>query len=83
MFWHTVRNGGTAAGPTATSDTLTSVAPVAGEWQVLRVEIDINGTVEYWIDGTRVATIVNAATVTATDMLAVIVVCWGTKHTIT
>lgn len=83
LFWHTVHNGGTVAGPTATSATLTSVAPVAGEWQVLRVEIDTNGTVEYWIDGNKLATIKNAATVTATDMLAVIVGCWGTTTTIT
>ena len=83
LFWHTVHNGGTLAGKTATSDTLTSVAPVAGEWQVLRVEIDTSGTVEYWIDGNKLATIKNAATVTATDMLAVIVGCWGTTTTIT
>ena len=50
---------------------------------MLRVEIDKSGTVEYWIDGSKLATIKNAATVTAGDMLAVIVGCWGTTTTIT
>ena len=83
LFWHTVYNGGTLAGATATSTTLTDVAPVAGEYQVLRVEVDTNGTVEYWIDGAKKATIKNAATVTSTDMLAAVVGCWGTTTTIT
>ena len=83
LFWHTIHNGGTLTGATATSDTLTSVAPVAGEWQVLRVEIDRDGTVEYWIDGTKLATIKNAATVTSTDMLGAIVGSFATASTAT
>ena len=83
LFWHTVHNGGTLVGATATSDTLTAVAPVAGEWQVLRVEIDPNGTVEYWIDGAKLATIKNAATVTAADQLAAVVGCFATTTTVT
>jgi len=83
LFWHTVHNGGTLAGPTATSATVTDVVPVAAEWQVLRVEIDTDGTVEYWIDGTRKARIENAATVTATDLLCAVVGCYGTTTTIT
>jgi hypothetical protein len=83
LFWHTVYNGGTTTGPTATSSTVTDVVPVAGEWQILRIQIDINGTVRWWIDGALKATVANAATVTATDMLGVIVGCFGTTTTIT
>lgn len=83
LFWHTVYNGGTLAGATATSDTVTSVVPVVGEWQVLRVVIQTNGTVEYWLDGTKLANIDNAATVTATDNLCAVVGTYATTTTIT
>jgi len=83
LFWHTVYNGGTLTGATATSSTVTDVVPVAGEYQVLKIEIDTNGTVRWFLDGVLKKTLKNAATVTSTDMLAAIVGCFGTTTTIT
>ena len=37
---------------------------MAGEWQILRIEIDPNGTVRWYVDGELVNTVVNAASTT-------------------
>ena len=79
--WHCVYNGGTVAGQTVSTSTVSTVTAVAGEYDVLRVEIDPNGTVRYWINGNLEFTVANAATVTATDLLAAMVGCWGTTST--
>jgi hypothetical protein len=52
--WHTVYNGGTTSGATASGDLDVGDAAVAGEWQVFRLEIFTNGTVRWYIDGKSV-----------------------------
>ena len=37
----------------------------------------------YWVNGNLESTVANGATVTATDLLAAMVGCWGTTTTIT
>jgi len=42
--WHTVHNGGTSAGVTDSTALTTGVDAVAGEFDILRVEIDTTGS---------------------------------------
>lgn len=49
--WHTVYNGGTVSGETTSTNLDVDDAAVAGEWQILRLEIFNNGTVRWHIDG--------------------------------
>jgi len=81
--WHCIYNGGTLTGDTVSTNTVSTRVAVAGEWDVLRVQIDPDGTVEWLINGEREFRIENAATVTATDLLAAVTGCWGTTTTIT
>lgn len=70
--WHGVYNGGTTTG--ATDSTAVDLAgastdyeAVAGEWQVLRLEIDNNGTARWYIDGSLRQTVTGAVS-TTTDL---------------
>ena len=65
--WHGIYNGGTTTGETtSTSVDLNDVA-VAGEWQVLRLEIANNGTARWYTDGTLRQTVKGAVS-TSTDL---------------
>lgn len=79
--WHMPYNGGTATAPTASGDVNSSVLPVAAESVVLRVEIDPDGTVRWYIDGVLKQTVANA--VSTTTLLAAGVGAWGTTTTAT
>jgi hypothetical protein len=81
LEWHMPYNGGTATAPTASNDVDSDVLPVAAESVVLRVEIDPNGTVRWYIDGVLKQTVVNA--VSTTTLLAGLVGAWGTTTTAT
>ncbi len=67
--WHGLHAGGSAAdGATAADVNLGTVGtanPTAGEWQVLRLEIDNNGTVRWSIDGVLLKTVVGAVSTTS------------------
>ena len=65
--WHTVYNGGTTTGETDSTELDASDDAVAGEWQVLRLEVMPNGTTYWYIDGVLKQTVV-AACSTTTDM---------------
>ena len=65
--WHAIYNGGTASASTTTTDVNLSDDAVAGEWQVLRLEVMSNGTAEWYIDGVLLQTVENAAS-TSTNM---------------
>jgi hypothetical protein len=68
--WHYVYRGGTASmtsGAVAESYDFDGYELVAGEWQVLRLEIDPNGTARWYIDGNLLATVANACS-TSVDM---------------
>jgi len=65
--WHGVYRGGTTTGVTDTTTVDLNDDAVAGEWQVLRLEIDPNGTVRWMIDGVLLQTVKNAVS-TSVDL---------------
>jgi len=65
--WHGIYNGGTTTGETTTSNIDLDDDAVAGEWQVLRLEVDPNGTARWYIDGSLKQTVEGAVS-TSTDM---------------
>ena len=65
--WHFVYNGGSTTGETDSTELDASDDAVAGEWQVLRLEVMPNGTTYWYIDGVLKQTVV-AACSTTTDM---------------
>lgn len=81
LEWHMPYNGGTATGPTASNDVDSDILPVAAESVVLRVEIDRNGTVRWYIDGVLKQTVANA--VSTTTLQCAGVGAWGTTTTAT
>lgn len=50
-MWHGPYVGGTSTGPTLSTSSELGVDAVAGEWDVLRLEVDPNGTVRWWVNG--------------------------------
>lgn len=77
--WHMPYNGGSVTGPTASGDVVSTVVAVAGEYDVLRIEITTAGTVRWYINGVLEQTQVNAASTTV--LQACYVGCWGTTTT--
>ena len=65
--WHGIHSGGTATASTTTTSVDLDDDAVAGEWQVLRLEVMPNGTTYWYIDGVLKQTVV-AACSTTTDM---------------
>jgi len=59
--WHAVYNGGTASAVTASGSLDLDDDAVAGEWQVLRLEIAPNGDTRWYIDGDLKKTVEGAA----------------------
>ena len=49
--WHGIYSGGTATASTTTTAVDLDDDAVAGEWQILRLEVDTNGTCRWYIDG--------------------------------
>ena len=67
--WHGLHTGGTAAAQGATVadvnlGTADNATITAGEWQVLRLEIDTNGTVRWLINGVQKQRVVGAVSTT-------------------
>jgi hypothetical protein len=62
--WHGVHKGGTATASTTTTDVDLNDDAVAGEWQVLRLEVAINGTARWYIDGVLLQTVEGAVSTT-------------------
>jgi len=77
--WHACYNGGTTTGQTVSTSTTTGVTAVAGEWDVLRIEIDTNGTARYYINGNLESTVVEA--VSTTVLQGSLVGAFGTTTT--
>ena len=77
--WHCVYNGGSTTGATDSTTTTTGVSAVAAESDILRVEIDPNGTARWYINGVLKKTVTNAVSTTA--LQAGGVGCWGTTTT--
>jgi hypothetical protein len=66
--WHGVYNGGTAAGPTVSTGIDFGADAVAATWQILRLEIDNNGTARWFVDGDLKQSVTGAAS-TTTDLI--------------
>ena len=62
--WHGIHNCGTTAGSTTTTAVDLNDDAVAGEWQVLRLEVDNNGTARWYIDGVLKQTVAGACSTT-------------------
>ena len=69
--WHGIHSGGTASASTTTTGVDLDDDAVAGEWQVLRLEVAINGTCRWLIDGELKQTVENAVS-TSTDYAVVL-----------
>lgn len=68
--WHMVFNGGTTTGQTDSTAIDANDDAVAGEWQVLRLEVDPNGTARWYIDEELLQTQAGAIS-TSTDVAAI------------
>ncbi len=72
--WHGIHAGGTTADGATAADvnlgTADNANPTAGEWQQLRLEVDTNGTVRWFINGVLKQTVQGAVS-TTTDVAAV------------
>ena len=62
--WHMVYNGGTTTGQTTSTSIDADDDAVAGEWQILRLEIAPNGTARWYIDGVLKQTVTGAVSTT-------------------
>ena len=49
--WQGFHKGGTTAASTTVADENLGIGPTAGEWQILRLEIDPNGDARWYVDG--------------------------------
>lgn len=65
--WHGVYNGGSTTGETTSTNVDLDDDAVAGEFQILRLEIDPNGTARWYIDGVLKQTVEGAVS-TTTDL---------------
>jgi len=76
--WHCVYSGGSTTADALSTNLNSGVAPVAGEMNILRVEIDNNGTARWFIDGVLIKTLAGAVSTTAVFAACVGAVCTTT-----
>lgn len=69
-MWHMPYNGGTTTGVVLSTTIESGVDAVAGEYNILRLEIDVDGTARWYIDGVLKQTVAGAVSTTATDLFA-------------
>ena len=69
--WHAVYNKTGAAKTITVADVTLGVGPTAGEWQILRIEIDPDGTSRFIVDGVLELTVAEAAS-TTTNLAAAV-----------
>ena len=72
-MWHCVYNGGSTTGATASANVQSGVDAVAGEWDILRLEVDPNGTARWFINGVLKQTVAGAVS-TTTDLAVICMV---------
>ncbi len=75
--WHMVHAGGTTTGVTDGLLLNSGVTPVINEMNILRVEIDNNGTARWYIDGVLLKTLAGAVSTTAVFGACVGAICTG------
>ena len=71
--WHGVYNGGTTTGETTSTNVDLDADATAGEFQVLRLEVESNGTARWYIDGDLKQTVTGAVS-TSTDLAVLLMV---------
>jgi len=71
--WHTVYAGGTTSAETDSTELDVDDDAVAGEWQVLRLELAVNGTARWYVDGVLVRTVTGAVS-TSVDLSCMLAV---------
>jgi hypothetical protein len=59
--WHAVYNGGTASAVTTSTSLDLDDDAVAGEWQILKLEVAPNGDTRWYVDGDLKKTVAGAA----------------------
>jgi hypothetical protein len=69
--WHAVYNGGTTTGETDSTALDLNDDAVAGEWQILRLELASNGTARWYIDEELLKTVEGAVSTTTNLALCV------------
>ncbi len=62
--WHGMHVGGTAAAATDSTTTVLTPIHTAGDWQILRLEIDNNGTARWKVDEDPVLSVTGAVSTT-------------------
>lgn len=77
--WHAVYKGGTATAPTLATATTLGVGPTVAKWQILRLEIDDDGTARWYVDGVLEKTVAGAAS-TTTNMAACVALAANTTE---
>ena len=70
--WHAVYNGGTATGETDSRNVDLDTDAVSGDFQILRIEIDRNGTARWFVDGKLKKTLKGAVSTTVDLCLSLI-----------
>jgi len=78
-MWHMPYNGGTTAGETTSTNVESGVDAVAGEWDILRVEVDPNGEARWYINGVLKQTVEGAVSLTTDLALIAMVECKDTS----
>jgi len=63
-MWHGVYNGGTTTGPTLSTTTQLGVDNVAASYDVIRLEVDPNGTARWFVNGALKQTVAGAVSTT-------------------
>lgn len=63
-MWHFVHNGGSTTGVTTSTALESEVDAVAGEWDILRLEIDPSGTARWYVNGVRLKVLEGAVSPT-------------------
>ena len=78
-LWHTVYAGGATTGPTLSTTNETTKTAILAESDIVRLEIDPNGTARFYINGDLERTVEGAVSTTA--LQAALVGIWGTTTT--
>lgn len=63
-MWHAIFKGGSTTGVTSSTSNQLGVDNVAAEWDLLRLEIDPNGTARWYVNGVLKKTVVGAVSTT-------------------
>ena len=78
-LWHMPYNGGTTTGVTLSTTVESSKTAILAEADIVRLEIDPNGTARWYINGDLEQTVAGAVSTTA--LQAAMLGCWGTTTT--